>query len=405
MTTRTRLPISVYVIALTIFCLGTSEFMLAGLLPDMATDLDVSIPSAGGLISAFAIGMLAGAPVMALLTLRLPRRLTLIAACLVFGAAHVVGALADDYLLLLATRIVAALACATFWAVGAVTAVTVSPAGSTARALAIVLGGLTLANVLGVPAGTWIGDRLGWQSAFAAVAVATLIATIATALFVPETGAEDARTPLRERVQAELAVFRQSRLWAALATTTMYQAAVFCAFSYLAPLLTDVAGLPSSQVPIVLLVFGVGTLIGISIGGRFADRSALTNIFISLIAMATSLVALAAVAHSPTLVVGGVFVFGVAAFSIASAINARVFKLAADAPTLAAAVNVSAFNVGNAIGPWIGGLAISAGLGFIAPLWFALGLTAAALGCATISWQLERQREPGCPAIACPASP
>lgn len=386
-----RLPLPVYVIALTTFCLGTSEFMLAGLLPDLASDLDVSIPAAGGLISAFAVGMLIGAPIMALLTLRLPRRLTLLASCIVFAAAHVVGALSHDYGLLLVTRVVAALACATFWAVGSVTAVTVTPAGSTARALAVVLGGLTLANILGVPAGTWIGERLGWQAAFVAVAIATGAATIATAFLVPETGAEAARTPLRQRLGAELVAFRQSRLWAALATTATYQAAVFCAFSYFAPLLTDVAGLSSDRVPLVLLVFGVGTFIGINLGARYADRNALLNIFVSLGAMALSLVALAVVAGSASLVVGGVFIFGVTSFSLASAINSRVFNLATGAPTLAASVNVSAFNAGNAVGPWIGGLAISAGLGYVAPLWFALGLTALALGCASISWALERE--------------
>lgn len=401
--TTTRLPVSVYVISLTIFCLGTSEFMLAGMLPDMARDLDVSIPSAGTLISAFAIGMLVGAPIMALLTLRLPRRLTLLVACVVFAVAHLVGAVADTYALLLLTRIVAAVACATFWAVGAVTAVSVAPEGRTARALSVVLGGLTLANVLGVPAGTWVGERLGWQAAFVAVGAATVVTTALTAALVPET-ATSSSTPMRARVAAEITVFRQSRLWVALATTMTFQAAVFCAFSYVAPLLTDVAGLPTSRVPLVLLVFGVGTFVGITIGGRYADRNPLLNVFVSLGSMSASLIVLAAVATSPTLVVGAVFLFGATAFSIASAINSRVFALATSAPTLAAAVNVSAFNVGNALGPWIGGLAISAGLGYVAPVWFALGITSVAIGFATVSWVLER--EPVCRPAACtPATP
>lgn len=400
--TSTRLPLPIYVIALATFCLGTSEFMLAGLLPDLAADLGVSIPAAGSLISAFAIGMLVGAPIMALLTLRLPRRLTLFVSCAVFAVAHIIGALSTNYEVLLMTRVVAALACATFWAVGAVTAVKLAPAGATARALAAVLGGLTLANILGVPAGTWIGERFGWQAAFIAVAIVTGLATIATALWVPETGADDAQTPMGQRLRIELAAFKQGRLWAALATTTTYQAAVFCAFSYFAPLLTDVAGLRSDHVPLVLLVFGVGTFIGINAGARFADHNALLNVFVSLGAMAATLTILAAVAHSSHLIVVAIFLFGVASFSLASAINSRVFRLAAGAPTLAASVNVSAFNAGNALGPWIGGLAISAGLGYIAPLWFALALTALAVGCATVSWLLERE-----PATAemCPATP
>ncbi|WP_447644290.1 MFS transporter [Nocardioides zeae] len=260
-TAPARLPLAVLVLGATIFCLGTSEFMLAGLLPDLARDLEVGIPAAGGLISGFAVGMVVGAPAMALWTLRLPRRTALLASALVFAVAHLAAVVVDDYATLLATRVVAAVACATFWAVAAVTAVAISPPGATARAMAVVVGGLTVANVVGVPLGTLVGSQGGWRAAFLAVGVLTLVATVATALLVPETreaGDASYGTVLRR----ELRTFRRAPLWVALGTTALFQAAVFCTFSYLAPVVTDVGGLAEGWVPVVLLAFGVGSVAG-----------------------------------------------------------------------------------------------------------------------------------------------
>lgn len=395
--TSSRLPAPVYVLALTVFCLGTSEFMIAGLLPDIASDLDVSVPAVGGLITAFAVGMLVGAPVMALLTLRLPRRVTLVAAALVFAAVHLVVLLTDSYTVILASRVVAAVACATFWAVGGVTVVSLAPSGSTARGLAVLVGGLTLSNIVGVPLGTWVGDQLGWRAAFVGVSAVTLAATLGTLLSVPETRAVVPGS-LRSLAAREVRAMRNPRLGLALATTAAFQAAVFCCFSYLAPLLTGVSGLPAHLVPGVLLGFGVGSFVGITLGGRYADRNLMGNIFVSLGALALSLVALAAVSASTVGTVVAVVLFGLTGFSMASALNARVFVLADDAPTLGSAVNVSAFNVGNAVGPWLGGLVIGAGWGLVAPVWVALALVVLAFALATTSWRLEREpvgcREP-----------
>lgn len=402
MTTPTgRLPLGVYVLGFTVFSLGTSEFMLAGLLPSMADDLGVTIPQAGGLVSAFAVGMLVGAPVVAMLTLRLPRRATLLGAAGLFAVMHLLGALTDDYGVLMATRVVAAVACAAYWAVGAVTAMAIAPRGSTARAVAVVVGGLTVANVLGVPLGTWIGERGGWQLSFVVVGVASVLAVIATALLVPETR-RVATTSVRALLVAETVAFRRPVLWVALATTASFQAAVFGTFAYLAPLLTDVGGIAERDVAGVLMVFGLGTVLGVTLGGRFADRHMLGNVVISLLSLGVALVALRLVAPlgGPAVVVA-VFLFGATAFSIASALNARVLLHAGDAPTLAAAVNVSAFNVGNAVGPWLGGAVIAAGLGFLAPIWVSLGLVVLALALAATSWRLESPRraavvEPAC---------
>lgn len=392
---RTRLPPATYVLALTVFCLGTSEFMLAGLLPEVASDLGATIPSAGLLISGFAIGMLVGAPVMTLLTLRLPRKVTMIGAAVIFAVMHLLGAWADDFALLMITRVVAAVACATFWAVAAVTLVAIAPPGTTARALGALVGGLTLANIIGVPLGTWIGQARGWQAAFLAVAVATVLATAATLRWVPETGLRRRSTEgapsTRDVLRAELGGLVNGRLWLALATTATFQAAILATFSYLTPLLTDVSGLRPSFVPVVLLLFGIGSFVGITVGGRFADRNLLGNVIISIIATIIVLLVLRLVAPIGLVVVVAAFALGATCFSMASALNGRVFVHAGSAPTLASAVNVSAFNVGNAIGPWLGGLVISAGLGFLAPIWVSVGLAVVALGIAGTSWRIERR--------------
>lgn len=386
----TRLPLAVYALALGTFCLGTSEFMLAGLLPQLSAGLDVSIPRAGLLITAFAVGMTLGAPVMALATLTLPRRATLLGAATVFAVAHLLPLAFDGFAAVMAGRVVAAVACATYWAVAAVMAVRLAGEGSAAKALATIVGGLTLANVLGVPAGTWIGEQWGWPAAFVAVAVATVAVIALLVTLVPR----DARAPRTESAQVivrrELRAFRDRRIWLALATTAVFQAAVFCSFSYLAPLLTDVAGISTGRVPLVLLVFGLGSLLGVSIGGRYADRNLLGNVFVSLGAMVVSLLVLLVLAGTPVGATVAAFLFGASSFSIAAALNGRVFAFAGDAPTLAASVNVSAFNVGNAAGPFVGGLVIDAGLGLRAPVWAAAALGVLALAVATVSWRVER---------------
>lgn len=385
-----RLPRAVYALGLTVFCLGTSEFMIAGLLPQMSDDLGVSVPAVGHLISAFAVGMLIGAPVMALATLRLPRRTTLLGAGAVFAAAHMVGALTSSYAILFASRVVSAVACATFWAVAAVTVVAIAPRGTTARGLGVLVGGLTVANIIGVPGGTWVGERFTWQTTFVVVAVATVIAVAVVAATVPET-----RTVTTERIGAlarhEIGALRNRRLWVALATTMSFQAAVFGTFSYLAVILIDVSGLESRWVPWVLFLFGLGSLAGIIVGSRYADRDALVNVIASLSTLGIALIALYVTAPLGPVVVVTVFAFGFAAFSIASALNARVFQHAGDAPTLASAVNVSAFNVGNAVGPWFGGLVIAAGWGYLSPVWVSLALVGLALFWAGVSWRLERR--------------
>ena len=394
---RPRIPLAVFVLGASIFGLGTTEFMVAGLLPAIAADLGVSIPRAGLLISGFAVGMAVGAPVMAITTLRLPRKATLLGAAAVFIGGHVAAALAENYSVLMTARFVTAVATGTFWAVAAVVTVRVTPPGATARALAVLVGGLTLANVLGVPAGTWIGHALGWRATFWAVAALTVVTAVGVALLIPTHATAGGPRP---QIRRELGVFRGPRIWLALATTATFQTAIFAAFSYFAPLLIDVSGLDPGHVPAVLAVFGIGSLVGITLGGRFADRNLFASIYGSLTAVAVAMTVLALVADSTLWAVVAVGAVGVAGFSIAPALNARLFVVAGDAPTLAASVNTSAFNVGNTLGPWLGGVAIAAGWGYVAPVWLAAGIAIAALGVAAVAHRYERTHTGKAPDLA-----
>ncbi|MDT0343291.1 Cmx/CmrA family chloramphenicol efflux MFS transporter [Streptomyces litchfieldiae] len=372
------MPIAVYVLGAAVFALGTSEFMLSGLLPEVADDLDVSIPTAGLLISAFAIGMVVGAPVLAAATQRLPRRQTLVGLLAVFGLGHVVGALAPGYGVLFVCRVVSALACAGFWAVGAAVAISLVPVDARARAMAVMIGGLSIANIAGVPGGAVLGQSLGWRAAFWAVALMTAAGLVGVLAFVPRTepGSAAERTPLRE----ELRVYRDGQVWLAMATTALFAAGTFCFFSYLAPLLTDVTGLGEGWVPVVLVLYGVGALTGTILGGRLADAHMFGTLYTGLAASAAVLALVAVTAHNAVATVTLSALLGLAAFLCAPGLNARIFNVAgAGAPTLAGATATSAFNTGNTVGPWAGGLVISAGLGYAWTAWLGAGLVLAAL--------------------------
>ncbi|RSS45576.1 MFS transporter [Streptomyces sp. WAC08241] len=388
--TSTRMPTAVYILGLSVFALGTSEFMLSGLLPAIAEDMDVSIPRAGLLISAFAIGMVVGAPLLAVATLRLPRKTTLISLITVFGLGQVAGALAPNYGVLFASRVVSALACAGFWAVGAAVAIAMVPVNTRARAMAVMIGGLSIANVLGVPAGAFLGDHLGWRSAFWAVGLASAIALVGVLTRIPRIPVPETRP----RLQRELTIYRDRQVLLSVVVTALAAGGVFCAFSYLAPLLTDVSGLDKGWVSVVLGLFGIGALVGTTIGGRVADAH-LFGVMLSGIAASTVfLVALALFASSPVVTVLLAFLLGVSAFYTAPALNARMFNVAGAAPTLAGATTTAAFNLGNTGGPWLGGTVIDAGFGFASTAWAGAAMTAVGLGTAAVALRLSR-RTPG----------
>ncbi|GGZ50648.1 chloramphenicol efflux pump [Streptomyces subrutilus] len=382
-----RMPVAVYVLGLSVFALGTSEFMLSGLLPPIAEDMGVTIPQAGLLISAFAIGMVVGAPLLAVATLRLPRRTTLVSLISLFGLGQVAGALAPTYELLFASRVVSALACAGFWAVGAAVAIAMVDKDQRARAMAVMIGGLSIANVLGVPAGAFLGEHLGWRSAFWSVGAASAIALVGILVLIP-------KIPLpaeKPRLGRELLIYRDRQVWLSIGVTALAAGGVFCAFSYLSPLLTDVAGLDAQWVPWILGLFGLGALAGTTLGGRVADAHLFGVLIWGITASTAFLTALALLASTAAAAIALAFLLGFSAFFTAPALNARMFNVAGAAPTLAGATTTAAFNLGNTGGPWLGGTVIDAGLGFSATAWAGAAMTVTAIALTLVSLRLDRR--------------
>lgn len=372
------MPFSVYALGLAVFAQGTSEFMLSGLLSGISDDLHVSIPAAALLTSAFAVGIVIGAPLMALLGRNWPRRRALLFFLGVFAAVHVVGAVTSSYGLLLATRVVGALANAGFWAVALVTAVALAGPGARARATSVVVGGVTVACVAGVPAGAWLGAQWGWRAAFWAVALVSLPAIAVIAAAIPA-GRPPSAPP---SARAELRSLAGRGLRLTLLTSALVQGATFCAFSYLEPIATHVTGFGSAWVPALLALFGVGSFIGVTVCGRIIDSRPVALTAAGLVSLTIGWALFAWTAGSPLAVFVLVLVQGMLAFGTGTALISHVFRLADGAPTLSGSFATASFNVGGALGPWIGGLAIGAGFGFRAPLWVSALLMILALGTA-----------------------
>ncbi|MEE1791055.1 MFS transporter [Streptomyces sp. BE308] len=369
------MPFAVYVLGLAVFAQGTSEFMLSGLVSGISADLDVSLSAAGLLTSSFAVGMVIGAPLMALFSRSWPRRRALLLFLAVFVAVHVVGALTPSYGVLLATRFVGALANAGFWAVALMTAVSLVPAHLKARATAVVVGGVTVACVVGVPAGAVLGERWGWRSAFWAVALVSVPAVLAIVRSIPGGRPDAEPVPVR----TELRVLTRSRLRLTLLTMALVQGATFCTFSYLEPLLTRETGLGAGWVPAALALFGVGSFLGVTVAGRFADVRPTALIASGMVALTLGWSALALTAGSPVVALALILVQGMLAFGTGTALITRVLDQAPDAPTLAGAFSTTAFNLGATVGPWAGGLALDAGFGYRAPVWVSGALMVLAL--------------------------
>ncbi|MFE9103906.1 Cmx/CmrA family chloramphenicol efflux MFS transporter [Actinomadura geliboluensis] len=380
------MPLAVYVLGMAIFAQGTSELMLAGLLPEMAADLGVSVPDAGLLISAFAIGMLAGAPVLAVLTLRWPHRRTMLAFLAVFVLTHAVSALAPGYWLLFAMRIVGAFVYAGFWAVAAATAVALVPQNARGRAMGVVAGGLTVAAIVGLPAGTMIGQHLGWRAAFWAVAAMSAVAMAGVAATIPA-GRTGGAAP---RVRAELRAVAVPRLWLLYGTTALATSGLLVTFGYLGALLTETTGIAEAWVPGVLALYGIGALIGITAGGRTADTRAVPTLYAGFAGLTVVSALLALTAESPVPVVALVFLLGFVGFATNPTLNTRAFGMVDGAATLVAAGNVVAFNIGITVGPWLGGLALDAGMGYPATTWIGAALGIAALGAVALGQARRR---------------
>ncbi|MEV6998334.1 Cmx/CmrA family chloramphenicol efflux MFS transporter [Streptomyces sp. NPDC093982] len=369
------MPFALFLLGVAVFAQGTSEFMLSGLVPDIARDLGVSVPAAGALTSAFAVGMVVGAPLMAAVARRWSRRGALLGFLGVFLAVHVVGAVTGSFAVLVVTRVVGALANAGFLAVALVTAVALAEPEAKGRATSTLLGGVTLACVVGVPAGALIGQLWGWRAAFWAVAVVSLPAVAAVARSVPG-GADDSERPA---LRGELGALRSSRLRLTLLLGALVNGATFCTFTYLAPLVTTVTGLADGWVPAVLALFGAGSFVGVGVGGRYADCRPRAVLVGGGSVLCLGWGALALGAGTPALTLGLVFVQGALSFGVGSTLVSQALYAAPGAPTLSGGIATAAFNVGAALGPWLGGTAIEAGLGYRSPVWVSAGLVALSL--------------------------
>lgn len=369
------MPVLLYVLAVAVFAQGTSEFVLAGLVPGISADLGISLAEVGYLTSGFAVGMVVGAPLTAILGRRLPPRATLSATLAVFVAAHVTGALTDQFAVLLATRFVAALANAGFLAVALSTVTAVVPAARQARALAAVLGGTTLALVAGVPAGAFLGAAWGWRSALWAIAGVAALALVAVVALTPG-GPGSPRT--RVHLATELRTLRAPELLRYLALGVLVNGATFCAFTYLAPLVTDGAGLDPVLVPVVLALFGLGAFGGVTAAGRLANAYGRLVLGIGTPVLAAAWLLWAALAESPA--AGWVLapVLGAFSFAVGGTLIARGMAAAHGAPTMGGAFSTVALNLGALAGPVLGGLAIET-LGPTGPLTVSAALAAGAL--------------------------
>ncbi|MEU6912757.1 Cmx/CmrA family chloramphenicol efflux MFS transporter [Streptomyces olindensis] len=376
------MPFALLLLSLAVFAQGTSEFMPSGLVPDIARDLGVSVPAAGALTSAFAAGMVVGAPLVAALARRWPRRGALLAFLGVFLAVHVVGALTGSFAVLLATRVVGAFANAGFLAVALVAAVGMVPADAKGRATSMLLGGVTLACVAGVPAGAVLGELWGWRAAFWAVALVSVPALVAVARSVPGGRAEGAPPALR----GELRSLRGPRLLVTLLLGALVNGATFCTFTYLAPLVTEVTGLGSGWVPGALALFGAGSFAGVTAAGRFADRHPVPVLAGGGVAVCVGWCVLALGAGHPVLALGLVFAQGALSFGVGSTLISQALYAAPAAPTLAGGFATAAFNVGAALGPWAGGTAIGAGFGYRSPVWVSAALVVLAGAVAGLAW-------------------
>jgi len=365
------MPLGLIALALGGFGIGLTEFVIMGLLPEVAADFGVSEAAAGWLISGYALAVVVGALALTAAVTRLPKKPVLLALMVLFIVGNLVSALAGDYQIMLAGRILAALSHGAFFGIGSVLAAAMVPAHKQAGAIAIMFTGLTAANVLGVPFGTLLGQHFGWRSTFWAITVIGVVAFIGILALVPKPKRDEAPTSLL----AELRAFRSGQVWLSIAVTVLGYGGMFGAFTYIAYTLTEVSGFASTTVPWLLILFGVGLLVGNIVGGKAADRNIDRTLIVVIAVLTVILVAFAATAQSPVATVIALVLMGGFGFATVPALQMRVMRYASAAPTLASGANIAAFNLGNALGAWLGGVTITAGLGYTSPIWAGAAIT------------------------------
>ncbi|MCV3238985.1 MFS transporter [Mesorhizobium sp. ZC-5] len=396
------MPLALYALTAGAFGIGVTEFVIMGLLLDVSADLGVSISAAGMLISGYALGVVVGAPLLGAITGRWSKKTLLIALMVVFTAGNLACALAPDYWTLMAARVLTAFAHASFFGVGSVVATGLVPANKKASAIAVMFTGLTVANILGVPFGTWLGQAYGWRSTFWAVTLVGVIAIAVIALLVPR---DKPSSGQEESSGSALAVLGRRAVQLGLLTTVLSWVGVFAGFTYIAPILTEITGFSEAAVSPILMVFGGGLIVGNILGGRLADKRLVPTLLGSLVALALVLFAMTFAIHSQVLAVVTIGLFGAAAFATVAPLQIWVLQKAEGAGQgLASSFNIAAFNLGNAIGAWLGGFVIDHGPGLGAITWVAGLVPLAALAVAILALRREKHSEQLAPAVACPGA-
>lgn len=391
-TTRTRLAL--FALALGGFGIGLTEFVAMGLLPNLAADLlpglwaqshELANAKAGWLISAYALGVVVGAPTIAALAARFPRKQLLLACLGVFVLGTIASALLPSFETVLAARFITALPHGAYFGIAALVAASLMGPGKRGRGVALVLSGLTIANVIGVPAITFLGQQAGWRIAYLAVAAVFALTFVAVMLVVPFQLGDASATMKRE-----LRAFTRPQVWLALLIGSLGFGGFFAVYTYVSPLATTVTGLDVSLVPFVLVAAGLGMTIGNFFGGRGADHSIMGTLFVCFGLFAISLAGLALTGQTPVGLFIFVFMVGGSAAALSPAIQTRLMDVAGDSQTLAAAINHSALNIGNSLGAWLGGVTIAAGLGYLSPAWVGLLLCAPGVALALVSLAMQR---------------
>ncbi|GAA1438586.1 MFS transporter [Nocardiopsis tropica] len=384
------MPLALLALALGAFAIGTTEFVIMGLLPDVAADLGVSVPTAGYLISAYALGVVVGAPLLTALSTRVPRKTVLLLFMGLFLAGNLATVLAPSYGAVFASRVLAGLPHGAFLGVGSLVAAQMAGPGRQATAVSRVLLGLTVANIVGVPVGTFLGQAMGWRAAFLVVSGIAVLATLGVAAFVPRQPAAPG-AGLRQ----ELSELGRPQVVLGLTTAVFGFAGVFAVYSYVSPMMTELAGMSASSMPVVLALFGVGMTLGSLVVGPLADRALRPTIYGSLAALAIVLALFTVTVHNPWTAAVSLVVLGAVGFGVCTPLQVLVMNRAGAAPTMAAASNHSAFNLANAGGAWLGGVGISAGLGYTSPAAIGALLAVVGLGIAVLAGFLDRPRAGG----------
>ncbi|MFJ4028465.1 MFS transporter [Paenarthrobacter sp. NPDC089989] len=368
------MPAGLIALALGGFGIGLTEFVIMGLLPEVAADFRVSEASAGWFISGYALSVTVGALLVTAAVTRLPRKPVLMGLLVLFIVGNFLSAVSETYSAMLVGRIIAALCHGAFFGIGSVVAASLVPAQKKAGAIAIMFTGLTAANVLGVPFGTLLGQNFGWRSTFWAITVIGVVALAGIALMVPKASSEAAKS-----LRTEIGAFRSGQVWLSIVVTILGFGGMFGAFTYIAFTLTEVSGFAASSVPWLLVLFGAGLFVGNFLGGKAADKALDASLMVILGGLVLVLVFFALTASSSIATLVSLALMGGFGFATVPGLQMRVMHFATSAPTLASGANIGAFNLGNALGAWLGGMTISAGLGYTSPIWAGAGITVAAL--------------------------